>query len=88
MEQEENKEELEEDIGKYCLRCKLKIGVKDNYCRLTEWKMGKFHGEGFYHTKCFREGMHGNVEEKNLKAKSNLLIDKVFGLVEKMEGRI
>ena len=69
-----------------CRRCGKDIHSKDNYCRLTEWKQGKQVGEGWYHTHCFREGMHGNVEEKHLKARAQELLDRTFGVLEKVEG--
>lgn len=68
-----------------CSRCKQHIHPKDNFCRLTEWKQGKQIGEGWYHTHCFREGMHGKVEEKHLKDQAQALLDKANKLVGKME---
>ena len=39
--------------NKICNICKKKIKPKDDYCRLTDYKKGKFFNEGFYHTLCY-----------------------------------
>lgn len=70
-----------------CNRCKGSIHNKDNFCRLTEWKQGKQTGEGWYHTHCFREGMHGNVEEKKLKAQAQNMMDRTMKVLENVEER-
>jgi hypothetical protein len=39
--------------NKICNICKKNIKAKDNFCRLTDYKDGKFFKEGFYHTLCY-----------------------------------
>lgn len=40
-------------ILKICELCKKEIMPKDNYCRLTDYHLGKLFMEKFYHTLCF-----------------------------------
>ena len=71
-----------------CRRCLNAIHIKENYCRLTEWKKGEQIGEGWYHVHCFREGMHGSTDEKNLKSQAQNLIERTSLILKKMEGKI
>ena len=51
-----------------CAICKLPIYLdKDSYCRLTDYLLGKFHGEQFYHNKCFTEKLSNKNEMDAMK---------------------
>lgn len=68
-----------------CRKCQKKIHPKENYCRLTEWKQGNLLSEGWYHVACFREGMHGNIEEKKIKAEAQDLINRTKNVLSRIE---
>jgi hypothetical protein len=78
MEQKEVKQ------PRYCGRCKNIIRIKDNYCRLTEWKMAEQVGEMYYHTSCFRESIHGNMEEKLIKKRAFDFMEKANKIVDRL----
>ena len=70
-----------EKVVKICMRCSKLIDNKDNYCCLKEWIKGKLHKTGYYHTHCFREGLHGNEQDKALRTKANRFLDKALNMV-------
>jgi len=77
---------------KKCEICLLGIDLKkDNYCRLTDYKAGKFFIEGFYHTKCYNDRIKGDPRIKKaligLLGKTNKLM-KDAGVEEEYEVSI
>ena len=66
-----------------CVLCKLSIYLEeDNYCRLTDFFKGKFHGENYYHNKCFTDNLKNKDEMEKMKKavwgllnKANLSLD-------------
>ena len=60
-----------------CGICKQNIYLnKDNYCRLTDYRSGKFYMDGFYHTQCYTDRLKGKSQaEMDLmkKAAMNLM---------------
>ena len=67
-----------------CRKCQKEIGVKDNYCCLKEWKKGDFLSEGYFHTHCYREGVHGTKEEREITKKANSFMDWVNSFTKKL----
>ena len=74
---------------KKCQICLLGIDLdNDNYCRLTDYRRGKFFTEGFYHAKCFNDRIKGDPRMKKamvgLIKKANKLM-KNMGVEEEEE---
>jgi len=60
-----------------CAICKLPIYLdKDNYCRLTDYKDGKFYGEQFYHITCFKDKLSNKNEMDAMKKYTWNLLQK------------
>lgn len=74
-------------ILKTCEICKREIKPKDNYCRLTDYHLGKFYIEKFYHTLCFNNQIRGiNPEQKKLKALALHTLAKANKMMAKIGG--
>lgn len=64
-----------------CRRCGCKIHNKENYCKLSQWSKGEIISEGWYHVVCFREGIHGTAQEREVVKKASEFMDKALSLV-------
>ena len=73
---------------KICAICHITIHAKDDYCRLTDYRKGKFFVEYFYHTLCFNQQIKGmNPQQKmamSMLDKANKLLNRVQGEPEKI----
>lgn len=70
-----------------CKICKKQIGKKDNYCRVTDYKQGKFEMEFYYHTQCFIDRINGrdNLDKmmaRGMMARAIKLLRRAEGVVE------
>ena len=67
--------EKKQDL-KICNICKIHIYMEDDYVRLTEYRFGQQHSEGYYHLYCYREKfLMKKKEVDSLLGKSNVAID-------------
>lgn len=64
-----------------CLKCGEKISKKENFVSLTQYERGLFLKEGWYHTTCFREGVHGTIQQREITKKANMFLDKALNMV-------
>ena len=72
--------------NKVCQLCMLGILPNDNYCRLTDYKEGKFFMENYYHNSCFKKRLEaGNElkEAKNIAFATLLKANKMMAKLEK-----
>lgn len=67
--------------ARICPRCNFKINHKDNYRQIIDFKVGLFASEAFMHTHCFRDYMHGTIEEKQIKKKANIIMDRAMDML-------
>ena len=78
---------------KICLLCSENINLKtDNYCKLTDYKLGAFFMKRFYHTICFNNKLQGSTEQQKLRksvwamlGKTNKLLNRELGEKEVVE---
>lgn len=69
---------MKEPDTKKCNICSMVIYELDEYCRLTEFSMGKSKSEGYYHVTCFREKFLLQTQRLNqIMNKTNLLFDRI-----------
>ncbi len=66
---------------KICKICNEEIKAKDNYLRLTDYHLGKFFMEGFYHTPCFNKQIKGVNPQQKVAMK---MLDKAHQLLNRM----
>jgi len=57
---------------KICKICNKEIHKNDNYIRLTDYKLGKFFDEGFYHNKCWHDRLNNVITRNQEKLKKML----------------
>jgi len=73
---------------KICVICKKEIKTKDNYCRLTDYKQGKFFLENYYHTLCYNNQIQGlNPEQKKIKKVALGMLQRAGKLMNRIEGK-
>jgi hypothetical protein len=70
-----------DNILRVCPKCNLRVHAKDNYRHIIDYKLGVFMSEAFMHTHCFRDYMHGTLEEKEIKKKANMFMDRALEMV-------
>lgn len=70
---------------KICQLCLLGILPNDNYCRLTDYKSGKFFLENYYHTACFKKRLESNNEIKEAKNVAFATLLKANKMMAKLE---
>ena len=69
---------------KICEICKKEIKKEDNYCRLTDYKLGEFFSEGFYHTKCYNDQIKGmNPDQVKMKKMALGMLGKANQLLHR-----
>lgn len=68
---------------KICNICKKKILAKDNYVRLTEYKIGREFSTAYYHTECFRERF---MDFQKLKEKAHSMMTRAKPLLEQFNN--
>jgi len=71
-----------------CGICNQEIKPKDDYVRLTDYRLGKFNCEGFYHTICYREKVSGGKEKQALKKVTFGLLARANKLMNRAEEQI
>lgn len=66
---------------KICSICQEEIKRKDNYCRLTDYKLGEFFVEGFYHALCYSKQIKGQNPQQKMAMK---MLDKANKLLNRI----
>jgi len=76
-----------EDV-KICVLCKRIITSKDNYVRLTDYHLGEFYMESFYHTICFNNQIKGmNPEQTKMKKVAYSMLQRANKLMNNIQGK-
>ena len=72
---------------KTCEICKREIQPKDDYCRITDYHLGEFYLEKFYHTLCYNNQIRAmNPEQKKMKALALATLAKANKMLARVGG--
>lgn len=81
MKEKENKNSVET-----CNICKRMIFLKtDNYIRVTDYKLGKFFSEGFYHNSCYHRALGNSEDLQMMKQQTMTLLSKAMKMMKDYE---